>query len=191
MQRCLLRSRGRSWALPGDPRLNQGPREWTGPSPQDPGSLPSEASSITATLPALAKVERGPAPFPAQVAFRAAQCPGHVRPLGSRCVPLHVFPRPCGPTAAPLLGIVNPAVLGGSLLPAQGQLVLAVRVVQAGVAQGCHGGRGGARSLTHSLGRQLQGLHAEELTPATVTEHRARRNPNARACALRRPESLN
>lgn len=42
--------------------------------------------------------------------------------------------------AAPgrLLGVVHPAVLGGSLLPAGRQLILAVRVVQARVAESCH-----------------------------------------------------
>lgn len=45
-------------------------------------------------------------------------------------------------------------------------------------------------SVTHSPDGQLQCLQAQELTPAS-TKHRARRNPNARAGALRRPESLN
>lgn len=41
-----------------------------------------------------------------------------------------------GPPA--LLGVVNPAVLGGALLPARRQLLLAIRVLQPRVLQRCH-----------------------------------------------------
>lgn len=47
---------------------------------------------------------------------------------------------PGGAAPGRLLGVVHPAVLGGSLLPAGRQLILAVRVVQARVAESCHGG---------------------------------------------------
>lgn len=113
----LLGSRGRVWAPPGDPTLDSRARKQDAARPQEAGS-PHCAG--------LARAGRGP---------EAASVPGRgaVRVLRA-------------PRTAPLLGIVNPAVLGSPLLPARGQLVLAVGVIQARVAQGCHGCGGSGRS---------------------------------------------
>lgn len=155
--------------------------------PRDPGSsltsLPLHPPS-----PSWNTGPRRAAPRPAQVAFESSAVSWAREAVSSRCVPLQVCPRPGGPPAALLLGIVNPAVLGGSLLPAQGQLVLAVRVVQARVAQRCHGCRRGAGSLA------LLTARCRVSRPGTYSSfHRAPRASQpetARACVLRLPEPL-
>lgn len=75
--------------------------------------------------------------------------------------------------AAPgrLLGVVHPAVLGGSLLPARRQLILTVRVIQARIAQSCHAGDRSSRLLSSAT-------HSAFNRAARV------RNQTARACAL-------
>lgn len=79
-------------------------------------------------------------------------------------------------SAAPgrLLGVVYPAVLGGSLLPARRQLILTVRVVQAGVAESCHGG-------DTSIHRVTSATHSTFNRAARI---RGPLPPTARACAL-------
>lgn len=112
--------------------------------------------NVTATWPDLTKLGRRPFPTPRRRGSRAAvsgareAVRSQVRPTAGAS---QAWRPPGGSPAALLLGIVHPAVLGGSLLPAQGQLVLAVRVVQARIAQGCHGGRGGAGSPVQSAAR--------------------------------------
>lgn len=85
---------------------------------------------------------------------------------------------PGGAAPGRLLGVVHPAVLGGSLLPAGRQLILAVRVVQARVAESCHGGDRSNRRVSP------QQLTLPSTAPPRFTERPAPRPRAARACAL-------
>lgn len=148
--------RARLAAPPGDHGWTQAPRREEGPF-SGAGTL----LNVTATSPDLTELERRPFPTPRGRGSRAAVSGAReavrwqVRPWagpGGRG----------GSPAALLLGIVHPAVLGGPLLPAQGQLVLAVRVVQARIAQGCHGGTEAA--LGHPCNQPpAPGSHAQKL----------------------------
>lgn len=94
-----------------------------------------------------------PRPWPRAEGMRGAG--GAVMVL--RSPPHGACPRAQGsrrarPPARPLLGVVNPAVPGGALLPARRQLLLAVRVLQPRVLQ-CRHWAGGSPAAPHGSAR--------------------------------------
>lgn len=149
--------------------------------PQDSSSPLCE--TLQPTLPLRPpRPSRSTSPWPSRRRWRSrvARRPGQVSSQGSRCAP--------GP-AAPLLGIVNPAVLGGSLLPARRQLVLAVRVVQARVAQSCHGCRGGAGSPARSTAHCRVSAPRNSLLLQPSAARRGSRTLAPAHCASRCPSA--
>lgn len=80
---------------------------------------------------------------------------------------------PGGAAPGRLLGVVHPAVLGGSLLPAGRQLILAVRVVQARVSESCHGGDR-SNPLSNSLCLQPRRRASQRAPPPAPDRTRLR-----------------
>lgn len=95
----------------------------------------------------------------------------HARRAGQRRVQASQDTAPRNAAPGRLLGVVHPAVLGGSLLPARRQLILTVRVVQARIAQSCHAEARSSRLLSSAT-------HSGFNRAARV------RGQTARACAL-------
>lgn len=101
----------------------------------------------------------------------AGNLDAHARRAGQRRVQASQDTAPRNAAPGRLLGVVHPAVLGGSLLPARRQLILTVRVVQARITQSCHAGDRSSRLLS-------AGTHSGFNRAARV------RGQTARACAL-------